>query len=183
MPSTPCKSCQMAYVSNVSHAGRDAIQARRVWINKMLFWSNNFNIYHTTVCQWYVPVGFHSHSWLYIPGLLFRVIQYKLVVFSYQTKPARVLINNFEQTAFRLTSLSSFCGFFEPITNLTICQSCQRTPGLSSLTLGFKILVYLDEYSSVMAQTLNMFCMWKPAAVVLSANQCARMFENDVTCW
>ena len=30
--------------------------ARRPWrergINKMLFWSNYFNIYHTTVCQW-----------------------------------------------------------------------------------------------------------------------------------
>ena len=64
---------------------------------------------------------------------------------------------------------------------LTICQSCQRT--LSSLTLGFKILVYLDEYSSVLAQMLNMFCVRKPTALVLSANQCARMFEKDVTCW
>ena len=49
----PCRRCRP----------RHAIQAPRVWINKMLkalFWSNNFNIYHTAVCQWYV--GFHLTS-------------------------------------------------------------------------------------------------------------------------
>ena len=72
-----------------------------------------------------------SHSWLCIPGLLFLVIQYKLV-FSYQRGRPGPCINNFKQTGSRQ---SSFCRFFEHNTNLTICQSCQR---MSSLTVGFK---------------------------------------------
>ena len=43
--------------------------------------------------------------------------------------------------------LSSSCRFFKPNTDLTICQTCQHTTGLSSLTVGFKILVYLDQYT------------------------------------
>ena len=88
------------------------------------------------------------HSWLYIPGLIFIVIQYKLV-FSYQTKPARVSTTLNKQPPDKVR-------FFEPNTNLTICQTCQRTTGLSSLTVGFKILVYLDQYSNVLTQTLHM---------------------------
>ena len=60
-----------------------------------------------------------------------------------------------QQTALRL---SSSCRFFKPNTDLTICQTCQHTTDLSSLTVGFDILVYLDQYSNVLAQTLHMWC-------------------------
>ena len=54
---------------------------------------------------------------------------------------------------------------------------------MSSLTVGFKICAYLDRYSNVLAQTSHMFCMGKPAAVVLLPTSAPRMCENDVTCW
>ena len=93
-----------------------------------------------------------SHSWLCIPGLLFLVIQYKLI-FSYQrSRPVLICcVNNFEQTGSRL---SSFCRFFEHNTNVTICPSCQR---MSSLTVGFKICVYLDRYSNVLFRHYTCF--------------------------
>ena len=146
---------QVVYVSNVTRP-RDAILHRASWYKQMLkplVLVKSFQyLPHKQVLS--VICRIRSHSWLCIPGLLFLVIQYKLI-FSYQrSRPVLICcVNNIEQTGSRL---SSFCRFFEHNTNVTICPSCQR---MSSLTAGFKICVYLDRYSNVLAQTSHMFCM------------------------
>ena len=80
---------------------------------------------------------------------LFQYLPHFKLVFSYQTKPANVSTILNKQPPDKV--------HFAAILNLIpICQSCQRTPGLSSLTLGFKILGYLDEvYSTCLGSNVE----------------------------
>ena len=119
LPPTSCKWCTCQTCRRPS----DSIQARCMWINKML--------------KAFVLVK------------LFQYLPHFKLVFSYQTKPAHVSTILNKQPPDKV--------HFAAILNLIpICQSCQRTPGLSSLTLGFKILGYLDEvYSTCLGSNVE----------------------------